>query len=75
MDLSIRELVEEVAFATGYEGETLWDLTKPDGTPKKQLDVSRLAALGWRASIPLKQGLAMTVQQFRRELLTQQLRL
>ena len=75
LDLSIRELVEEVAFATGYEGETLWDLTKPDGTPKKQLDVSRLAALGWRASIPLKQGLAMTVQQFRRELLTQQLRL
>ena len=75
LDLTIRELVEEVALATGYKGKTLWDLTKPDGTPKKQLDVSRLAALGWRASIPLKECLSKTVHQFRRDVVTQQLRL
>jgi hypothetical protein len=42
-----------VAVATSLRGEILWDTSKPDGTPKKQLDVSRLAALGWRARIPL----------------------
>ena len=61
MDLTIRELAEQVAVATGYQGEILWDSSKPDGTPKKQLDVSRLAALGWRARISLAEGLASTV--------------
>jgi GDP-L-fucose synthase len=65
VDLTIRELAEEVAEATGYRGETCWDTSKPDGTPKKQLDVSRLAALGWRARIPLSEGLRSTVVQFR----------
>ena len=61
LDLSIRQLAEAVAEATGYPGEILWDASKPDGTPKKQLDVSRLAELGWRASIPLAEGLERTV--------------
>ena len=61
VDLTIRELAEQVAVATGYQGEVLWDASKPDGTPKKQLDVSRLAALGWRARISLAEGLASTV--------------
>jgi GDP-L-fucose synthase len=65
LDLSIRELAEAVATATGFQGEILWDSGKPDGTPKKQLDVSRLAALGWRARIPLAAGLASTVDLFR----------
>ena len=65
VDLSIRELAEAVAEATGFEGEIAWDATKPDGTPKKQLDVSRLATLGWRASIPLIEGLNSTVKLFR----------
>ena len=64
VDLTIRELAEAVAAATGYRGEILWDTSKPDGTPKKQLDVSRLAALGWRARIPLAEGLASTVADF-----------
>ena len=64
VDLMIRELAEAVAAATGYRGEILWDTSKPDGTPKKQLDVSRLAALGWRARIPLAEGLASTVADF-----------
>ena len=66
MDLTIRELAEAVAAATGFEGEILWDASQPDGTPRKQLDCSRLAALGWRAKIPLAEGLARTVTEFRR---------
>jgi GDP-L-fucose synthase len=64
VDLTIRELAEQVAEATGYEGVIIWDTSKPDGTPKKQLDVSRLAALGWQARIPLAEGLASTVAGF-----------
>ena len=64
VDLSIRELAEQVAAATGYSGTIHWDSSKPDGTPKKQLDVSRLATLGWRARIPLAEGLASTVADF-----------
>ena len=65
LDLTIRALAETVAEATGYRGTILWDSSKPDGTPRKQLDVSRLAALGWRAQIPLVEGLNATVAQFR----------
>ena len=65
VDLTIRELAEAVAAATGFSGEIRWDATQPDGTPKKQLDVSRLAALGWRARIPLAEGLPSTVAAFR----------
>jgi GDP-L-fucose synthase len=68
VDLSIRELAEAVAAATGFRGAITWDPSKPDGTPKKQLDVSRLTALGWRARIPLAEGLASTVALFREQL-------
>ena len=68
VDLTIGSLAEAVAEATGFRGEILWDTSKPDGTPKKQLDVSRLAALGWSARIPLAQGLASTVALFRKQL-------
>jgi GDP-L-fucose synthase len=75
VDLTIRELAEAVAAATGYQGEIRWDASKPDGTPKKQLDVSRLAELGWRARIPLAQGLTSTVAFYRQSILEQLLRL
>ena len=65
VDQTIRELAEAVAAAAGFQGEIHWDTSKPDGTPKKQLDVSRLAALGWRARIPLAEGLLETVAEFR----------
>ena len=68
MDLSIRQLAEAVAEATGFRGEIHWDASKPDGTPKKQLDVSRLASLGWQARIPLAEGLPSTVALFREQL-------
>ncbi len=49
---------------SGYQGEILWDTTKPDGTPQKLLDVSRLSAIGWKATVPLAQGLADTYRWF-----------
>jgi GDP-L-fucose synthase len=55
-DLTIRELAELVASVTGFAGEVQWDRSKPDGTPRKLLDVSRLNALGWRRRIPLREG-------------------
>ena len=67
VDLSIRELAQEVARATGFEGDILWDVSKPDGTLKKQLDVSRLKSLGWQARISLLEGLETTVSQFRQQ--------
>ena len=75
LDLTIRELAEAVAEATGFQGEIRWDTSKPDGTPKKQLDVGRLAALGWRARIPLVEGLASTVKEFCLRLRQQEVRL
>jgi GDP-L-fucose synthase len=74
LDISIRELAQHVATATHYHGTIHWDSSKPDGTPKKQLDVSRLAALGWQARIPLAEGLLSTVQAFRQHLSCNQLR-
>lgn len=56
-DVTIRELTERVAAVTGFRGRIVWDPTKPDGTPRKLLDVSQLTALGWRARIGLREGL------------------
>ncbi len=57
VDCTIRELAETVARVTGFRGRIGWDASKPDGTPRKLMDVSRLAALGWRATIGLEDGL------------------
>ncbi|MER5478466.1 GDP-L-fucose synthase [Streptomyces sp. NPDC002734] len=59
-DLTIRALAETVAEVTGFSGEIRWDTTKPDGTPRKLLDVSRLTGLGWKPSIALRDGIAGT---------------
>ena len=75
LDLSIRDLAEAVAQATGFNGTIDWDTTKPDGTPKKQLDVSRLASLGWGARISLADGLVNTVSLFREQLALNLIRL
>ena len=64
VDLTIKELAEKIAVVVGFKGSIEWDTSKPDGTPKKQLDVSRLAGLGWKASIPLAEGLVSTVASF-----------
>lgn len=63
-DLTIRELAELIREVTGYAGEMVFDTTRPDGTPRKRLDVSRLRATGWAPRIPLREGLAATYQDF-----------
>lgn len=63
-DLSIRELAECVARIVGYDGDLVFDASKPDGTPQKLLDVSRLAQMGWRARIGLEEGIARTYEDF-----------
>lgn len=59
-DVSIRELAELVARTVGYDGPVRWDAEKPDGTPQKLLDVSRVSELGWRPSIDLEEGVRQT---------------
>ncbi|MEG2770654.1 MAG: GDP-L-fucose synthase, partial [Oscillospiraceae bacterium] len=63
-DLTIKNLTEIVAKVVGYKGEILWDTTKPDGTPRKLLDVSKLDNLGWHYSTQLEEGIALTYQDF-----------
>jgi GDP-L-fucose synthase len=63
-DVTIRELTETVAEVTGYTGEITWDTSKPDGTPRKLMDVSRLAQLGWRAKTGLREGVERTYASF-----------
>lgn len=63
-DESIAGIAERVAHVTGFTGETLWDTSKPDGTPQKVLDVSFLESLGWKSKIDLASGLASTYEWF-----------
>jgi GDP-L-fucose synthase len=63
-DVTIRELAELICDEIGFDGELVWDKTKPDGTPRKLLDVTRIRALGWQPTIPLRKGIAQTYQWF-----------
>ena len=64
-DISIRELAELICEVVGFDGELAWDTSKPDGTPRKLLDVSKLCALGWQPAISLRDGITRTYQWFR----------
>jgi len=63
-DITIRELAESVARIVGYEGRLEWDASKPDGTPRKLLDVTKLTDLGWKAEVSLEQGVRSTYEWF-----------
>jgi GDP-L-fucose synthase len=71
-DITIRELAEIIRETVGFEGELKWDTTKPDGTPRKLLDVSRLNALGWKAKTTLREGIQKTYSAYLNELKTKQ---
>lgn len=64
-DLTIKEVAALVAEAVGFDGETKWDTSKPDGTPQKLLDISKLTGSGWRSRIGMREGIAMTVDWYR----------
>ncbi len=63
-EVSIRHLAEQIAHVVGYPGEITHDLSKPDGTPRKKIDISRILALGWKPTVPLTEGLSRTYQAF-----------
>jgi GDP-L-fucose synthase len=67
-DIAIADLAYMVAKATGFQGGLRFDTSKPDGTPRKLLDVSRLSALGWKAGIPLAEGVRSTVEWYREQI-------
>ena len=64
-DLSIKDLAEKVAAAAGFTGKIEWDSSKPDGTPRKVLDVSRIKALGWKPTITLEEGISSTIAWYK----------
>jgi GDP-L-fucose synthase len=66
VDVTIRELAEMIAKTSGFQGRLIFDSTKPDGTPQKLLDTSRLSALGWRPKITLQAGIEQTYEWFKR---------
>lgn len=63
-EVSIKELSELVASQVGYEGELIWDTTKPNGTPRRALDTSKMSSLGWNAQTSLEDGLKITIDWF-----------
>ena len=65
VDVTIKELAETIKSEVGYEGEIVWNTEKPDGTPRKLMDVSKLNALGWKHSIELKDGIAMVYNEYK----------
>ena len=65
LDLTIKDLAVIVASLSGFKGEMIWDTSKPDGTPRKTLDVSRIKALGWNPTITLEDGIASTIAWFK----------
>jgi GDP-L-fucose synthase len=68
IEISIKSLAELVATLAGYSGDVRWDTTKPDGTPRKVMDVSRVQKLGWYSQIGLEKGIAETIEWYRREI-------
>ena len=64
VDYTIKELAEIISELTGYEGEIIWDTSKPNGTPKRMLDSTRLLNLGWKPKVSLRDGLAKTIEWY-----------
>lgn len=64
LDLTIKELAETIQKVTGHQGEIIWDATKPDGTPRKLMDIAKMHDLGWKHKVDLEQGIQMTYDWF-----------
>ena len=66
-EISIKDLVEKISNIVGFKGKINWDKTKPDGTPRKKLDTSRLQSLGWSAKTNLDEGIKLTLKHYEKE--------
>tara|TARA_A100001035_G_scaffold228986_1_gene190497 strand:- start:68 stop:565 length:498 start_codon:yes stop_codon:yes gene_type:complete len=75
LDISIKDLANLISSVVGYKGKITWDLSKPDGTPRKLLDVSKLNKLGWSPKIKLKKGIELTLKSFLTELQNKTIRI
>ena len=64
-DLKIKEIAEIISKKCGYNGKIIWDSSKPDGTPKKLLDISKIKSLGWKPKTSLEEGLSLTISNYR----------
>ena len=64
MDITIKELAETIQQKVGHKGEIVWDSSKPDGTPRKLMDVSKIHSLGWKHQMELEEGIEKTYQWF-----------
>jgi GDP-L-fucose synthase len=67
-EVSIKELTETISRVIGFRGESVWDTSKPDGTPRKLMDSSRLFALGWKPGVPLEEGVRLAYEDFQQKL-------
>ena len=67
-DQTIRDLAQMVAEIVGFDGEIVWDTTKPDGTPRKLLDTARISSLGWKPKVPLKEGIRLTYEDYKNKI-------
>tara|TARA_B100000579_G_C22780436_1_gene828966 strand:+ start:496 stop:1494 length:999 start_codon:yes stop_codon:yes gene_type:complete len=67
LDISIKDLSEKIAYLTGFQGKIIWDHNLPDGTPKKQLEIKKILKLGWKPTIDLDKGLAMTISSYKKQ--------
>ena len=63
IDISIKDLSKKIAKAVNYKGEIIWDHSKPDGTPKKQLNINKIKSLGWETKISLDQGIKRNIEE------------
>ena len=75
LDISIKELAELISSIIGYEGKIIWDTSKPDGTPRKLLDITKLNKMGWSAKTSLKQGIKLTLESYIEESRSQSIRI
>jgi GDP-L-fucose synthase len=68
-DVTIKELTEKISEIVGFKGKIVWDTTKPDGAPRRLLDVDKLHTLGWKHSIELEKGLKETYEWFKKNVI------
>ena len=74
-DISIKELAELISLELGFKGKIKWDISKPDGTPRKLLDVSKATKLGWKAQTSLRKGIKLTINHYINELESKSIRI